>query len=100
MPWRTPIHKPHIQATEHRARERERGSPHVRGYTRAWYEASRNYLRMHPMCVHCAEVGRVSPSQVTDHKVPHRGDMQLFWDTSNWQALCAICHNTKTGQGE
>ncbi|WP_189426952.1 HNH endonuclease [Devosia pacifica] len=29
-----------------------------------------------------------------DHITPHRGDDQLFWDRTNWQALCAHCHNS------
>jgi 5-methylcytosine-specific restriction protein A len=33
-----------------------------------------------------------------DHKVPHRGDQDLFWDTSNWQSLCKPCHSAKTAR--
>ena len=28
--------------------------------------------------------------------VPHHGDMTLFWDEENWQALCKRCHDAKT----
>jgi 5-methylcytosine-specific restriction protein A len=35
---------------------------------------------------------------VVDHIVPHRGREQLFWDESNWQALCKPCHDKKTGE--
>jgi len=31
-----------------------------------------------------------------DHIVPHRGDQRLFWDESNWQALCHRHHSIKT----
>ena len=34
-----------------------------------------------------------------DHIIPHRGDMKLFWDESNWQALCESCHDHKIGHG-
>lgn len=37
--------------------------------------------------------GAVVRAVVVDHKVPHRGDMNLFWDKSNWQALCKQCHD-------
>jgi 5-methylcytosine-specific restriction endonuclease McrA len=40
------------------------------------------------------ELGRVEPSTVVDHKVPHKGDYKLFWDPKNHQALCATCHNS------
>ena len=33
-----------------------------------------------------------------DHIIPHRGDMQLFWDVANWQGLCKSCHSKKTAQ--
>ncbi|WP_144469068.1 HNH endonuclease signature motif containing protein, partial [Bacillus pumilus] len=29
---------------------------------------------------------------------PHKGDKKLFWDSSNWQPLCASCHNRKTAK--
>jgi 5-methylcytosine-specific restriction endonuclease McrA len=35
----------------------------------------------------------VQAATVVDHKRPHHGDKALFWDVSNWQALCAPCHN-------
>jgi 5-methylcytosine-specific restriction endonuclease McrA len=25
---------------------------------------------------------------IVDHIKPHRGDQNLFWDQTNWQALC------------
>lgn len=31
-----------------------------------------------------------------DHIKPHRGDMVLFWDESNWQGLCRSHHSRKT----
>ncbi|WP_407945700.1 HNH endonuclease signature motif containing protein [Paraburkholderia elongata] len=33
---------------------------------------------------------------MVDHKVPHRGDMALFRNVSNWQALSKRCHDAKT----
>ena len=38
-------------------------------------------------------------SPTVDHIIPHRGDPELFWDRSNWQALCKNCHDRKTGMG-
>ena len=34
-----------------------------------------------------------------DHIIPHRGDMRLFWDESNWQALCESWHDHKIEYG-
>ena len=30
---------------------------------------------------------------VGDHKVPHKGDPDLFWDRDNVQCLCKPCHD-------
>jgi tetratricopeptide (TPR) repeat protein len=35
-------------------------------------------------------------AEVVDHIVPHRADRKLFWDQSNWQALCRMHHSKKT----
>lgn len=35
----------------------------------------------------------VTPANVVDHVIPHRGNTALFWDRSNWQSLCEHCHN-------
>ena len=40
--------------------------------------------------------GRLVKATVVDHVTPHRGDKKLFWDESNWQALCKRCHDKKT----
>lgn len=74
----------------------KRKSKSQRGYTSAWDRARAGYLRSHPYCVHCQQLGRVVPSQEVDHIIPHRGDMKVFWDRSNWQALCNPCHSRKT----
>ena len=41
---------------------------------------------------------RVTQATVVDHIVPHRGDMRLFWDTKNWQAMAKSCHDRKTAR--
>ncbi len=77
-----------------------RGTSAQRGYGHAWQKARLGYLRSHPLCVECAKDGRVTAASVVDHIVPHRGNQTLFWDSENWQALCAEHHNAKTGRGE
>lgn len=82
------------------ARERKveaderRGSSHARGYDRRWQRESAAFRREHPLCCCCKSNGVVTPSEVTDHVVPHRGDPVLLRDPANWQALCHRCHNT------
>ncbi|VVM59464.1 HNH endonuclease [Pseudomonas fluorescens] len=65
-----------------------------RGYGYKWQKARERYLRDHPLCVYCARQGLTAAASVVDHKAPHRGDQDLFWDASNWQPLCKPCHDS------
>ena len=67
-----------------------------RGYGASWRKARKQYLEAHPLCVECMKEGRYVKATDVDHIVPHRGDHKLFWDRSNWQALCHRHHSIKT----
>ena len=64
-------------------------------HTKAWENASKRFLAEH---LWCAADGCDRPSRVTDHIRPHKGDLELFWDTANWQPLCVQCHNAKSAR--
>jgi 5-methylcytosine-specific restriction protein A len=92
-------HRPQRERTERYAEyERERGTAAQRGYNAAWRRARLAFLREHPWCVMCEQEGRLRPAEVVDHIVPHKGDWRLFWDQSNWQALCKHHHDSKTAR--
>jgi len=74
-------------------RDLRRGSSTSRGYNYRWTKARHMFLNRHPLCELCE---RPVPATVVDHIIPHKGDQNLFWDETNWQALCETCHNTKT----
>jgi 5-methylcytosine-specific restriction protein A len=90
----------HRQQTQ-RAQDQQRGSAHKRGYGARWQKASKAYLRAHPLC-QCPECDegrkRVTLATVVDHIIPHRGDMTLFWNPSNWQSMSKPCHDSKTAR--
>lgn len=71
-----------------------RGSSAARGYGGRWQKARSTFLQQHPLCRNHESRGLVVAATVVDHIVPHRGDQKLFWDTSNWQALCKQCHDS------
>ncbi len=73
-----------------------RGTATERGYDARWRKARLRYLRQQPLCAECDRQGRLSAATVVDHKVPHKGDDDLFWNTDNWQSLCKQCHDRKT----
>ncbi len=57
--------------------------------THRWKVLSKRFLATHRKCVFC--YGR---SEVTDHKVPHKGDERLFFSIANLQACCKQCHDS------
>jgi 5-methylcytosine-specific restriction endonuclease McrA len=67
-----------------------------RGYNYRWQKARKRFLEANPLCVRCMMEcpDTPEPATVVDHKTPHRGDETLFWDESNWQALCASHHSS------
>ena len=91
---------PRVDATQQYSKtyEKERGSAAKRGYGAAWRKARIGFLASHPLCTACEKIGRVTAATVVDHITPHKGSQALFWEYSNWQALCAVCHNSKTAR--
>jgi 5-methylcytosine-specific restriction protein A len=78
-----------------------RGSAASRGYNHRWRKASKAWLAIpeNRYCVQCKQQGRQKFADVVDHKIPHRGKQDLFWDPGNWQPLCYCHHNRKTASG-
>lgn len=93
-------------AAHARIHDRLRGAAHQRGYTYRWAQHSRAWLARFPLCgmradglLHtehsrCAQEGRVTAAECTDHIVApkHGGD---FWDPQNHQSLCLPCNTRK-----
>ncbi|WP_414155729.1 HNH endonuclease [Pseudomonas sp. BNK-43-a] len=86
----------HAEQVKSHVREKPRESSTSRGYGYKWQQARAGYLAKHPLCIRCQARGLVVAATDVDHIVPHKGDMTVFWDRSNWQALCAPCHSAKT----
>jgi len=84
---RCSIHK----VVERRHADSKRATSTQRGYGSRWQKARATFLGQHPECARCG-----ADATVVDHIIPHKGDQQLFWDTSNWQPLCKRCHDAKT----
>lgn len=86
----------HADQVKSFAKEKPRESSTARGYGYKWQQARAGFLAKHPLCIKCQARGLVVVATDVDHIEPHKGDMAVFWDTSNWQALCGPCHSTKT----
>ena len=57
-----------------------------------WMRAA--YLMRNPICACCHQAA----AHDLDHIRPHRGNVALFWDQTNWQGLCVRCHRQKTAR--
>lgn len=71
-----------------------------------WYKTARwqreriAFLWIHPLCEcdECKQLPVPLPANVVDHKIPHKGNYNLFWDHDNWQAMNKRCHDKKTAR--
>lgn len=54
-----------------------------------WERRSKLQLKQFPLCKMCLDRGIVTPANVADHIIPHRGDQQLFW----FGELQSLCHH-------
>ena len=75
---------------------KERNSINSKVYNSKWRKAIKEFLKKHPLCVHCEREGRLTPATEVDHIKSHGGDRKLFWNKKNWQPLCKSCHSKKT----
>ena len=66
-----------------------------RGYGWRWQQARETFLCQpeNVLCRMCSAKGLIVVATVVDHVIPHKGDDRLFWDQTNWQALCKPCHD-------
>lgn len=106
---RCDVHKPKwlkwmsdpVGMRAYEARRRASAPPWRRLYhTQRWADLRMSVLTTDPTCRACAADGYVTASTDADHIVPHRGNLELFWDRANLQGLCASCHAKKTQRGE
>lgn len=101
MPWKPKQHRPSHAPLARRQRDANRANSCQRGYDAQWRKARLQWLAEHPLCEECERQGLTTVATVVDHRVPHRGDAELFWDSAhNWQSLCVYHHNRKTAKGE
>lgn len=94
MPIAPPKHKTkNIVKDRYHAPETIFIPQHKGMYGYKWKKQRQRFLLENPLCSNCGKV-----ANVVDHKTPHKGNVNLFWDESNWQPLCFKCHNRKTAK--
>lgn len=103
MPTLPPLFRPAHLGPRRRAEARRqqeqaqrRGTAAERLYDARWQRTSTAWRKQpeNALCVCCRANGVVKLAELVDHIVPHKGDLELFWDQANWQSLCDRCHQT------
>lgn len=74
---------------QHRARVTETRRLY---WTARWRKIAKAQLDEHPLCIMCEGEGVIERATVCDHVVPHRGDVDLFWNGER-QSLCKDHHD-------
>lgn len=90
---RCPVHAKVVRAHE----QRFCSGPGA-NYGRRWKKLRRMFLDRHSLCIDCQAEGRTRLADEVDHVIPHRGDVALFWDQSNWAPRCKSHHSAKTAR--
>src|SRR5687767_9921980 len=99
MPFKPRTHNAHPRVRETKRERDNRSSCDQSLYgTRRWKEASRAFRRLNPLCRYCEQRGIVRPAEEVDHVIPHKGNLELFWDESNWAPACKRCNGRKAGR--
>lgn len=94
----------HKKAIYEAAKDSAKEYNQQRPWYHAWYKSRRwreyriKYLTFHPFCKQCEKEGRMTFATEVDHIIPFKGDVKLFWDEDNHQALCESCHSKKTAR--
>jgi 5-methylcytosine-specific restriction protein A len=79
---------------------KKRASSAERGYGPKWQAERKKWLKAHPVCVLCKKPVKLQAVRgdpllgVVNHKIPHRGDLKLFWSRSNWETQHKGCHDS------
>lgn len=58
-----------------------------------WRRIRADQLAKEPLCRYCKERGKLTPANVADHIIPHRGDRKAFF-YGQLQSLCDHCHSS------
>lgn len=83
-----------------REKDMHRGSSSERGYDGKWRQARKHFLSSNPLCSDCQKSGRIVPASEVHHMLKVKDNPELFYDSSQWLALCHSCHSKRTARGQ
>jgi 5-methylcytosine-specific restriction protein A len=59
-----------------------------------WHKMRAYQLAQFPLCAFCDKQGIITAATIVDHIKPHKGHINLFFDSKNLQSLCKHCHDS------
>ncbi|TDH35708.1 HNH endonuclease [Pseudohoeflea suaedae] len=62
--------------------------------TAKWKRLRKAQLSLFPLCEWCLEREEVTEATEVHHKVPHKGDLDLFWG-GPFVSTCKPCHSSR-----
>jgi 5-methylcytosine-specific restriction endonuclease McrA len=82
-----------------RPRDVRRATNTQRGYDAAWRKKRAEYIKAHPLCEDCLEIGKVNGRNIeVDHIIPIEVRPDLRLEDSNLRSRCRRHHKLKTDQ--
>jgi len=67
--------------------------------TSRWQRLRRAHLDLYPECEGCREMGRLSPANTVDHRIPINAGGHPFPAHDGLASYCPACHGAKTARG-
>lgn len=61
--------------------------------SRRWKRLREQQLKAHPLCKMCLSDGLAVPATIADHREPHKGDYDKFWNGA-LDSLCKRHHDS------
>lgn len=58
-----------------------------------WRKIAKMHLDSSPLCIPCLKRNIETPATIVHHKIPHEGNVELFYDMGNLESVCATCHS-------
>lgn len=62
--------------------------------TAAWRRIRKYQLATQPLCEWCLERDVVTEATEVHHRIPHKGDLDLFW-SGPFLSTCKSCHSSR-----
>jgi 5-methylcytosine-specific restriction protein A len=94
-------HRKRVRSVERKEKEKEYDrwrfyeKNHRLYRKRAWQRLRRQQLLREPACIRCGAF-----ATVVHHKIPHKGNPNLFFASTNLASICKRCHDSIENEEE